>query len=188
MGSSRSTPVRLPVGVTLRDLPQHDDERGVLVEITGAAIGDDARVVQWNLLRSAANTFRGMHVHMRHTDWITVVAGEAVFGLVDLRSRMTGAVTRATVSMNAALLQLLTSPPGVLHGIFTPDSSVVLNGLSHGFDPGDDLAVRYDDPALALDWPVVDPVLSPRDRAAPTLAELFDCLAADGVVLPTLEA
>ena len=52
----------------------------------------------------------------------------------------------------------------------------------------DDLAVSYADPAVALDWYVVDPVLSPRDRAAPTLAELLDRLATEGVVLPTIDA
>jgi dTDP-4-dehydrorhamnose 3,5-epimerase len=108
--------------------------------------------------------------------------------LVALRAGWARDAARATVSMNAASLQVLTIPPGVLHGIFTPESSLILNGLSHEFDPCDDLAVRYDDPALALDWRVVDPVLSPRDRAAPMLAEFFAGLRADGVVLPTLEA
>jgi dTDP-4-dehydrorhamnose 3,5-epimerase len=174
--------------VRLRDVPQRSDERGFLVELTGATLGCDARPAQWNVLHSTANSLRGMHIHVRHTDWISVVAGEAVLGLVDLRSGSLPTAVRATVSMDATSLQVLTIPPGVLHGIFTPESSVVLNGLSHEFDPDDDLAVRFDDPALSLDWPVVDPVLSGRDRAASTVAELFDRLATEGVVLPTLDA
>jgi len=172
----------------MRDLPQRDDDRGFLVELTGVTLGGDAQPAQWNVLRSTANTLRGMHVHLRHTDWVTVVGGVAVFGLVDLRPGTVAAGVRATVRMDATSPQVLTIPPGVLHGIYTPEASVVLNGLSHEFDPADDLAVRFDDPELALDWTVVDPVLSPRDRAAPTVAGLLDRLSTEGVSLPTLDA
>jgi dTDP-4-dehydrorhamnose 3,5-epimerase len=188
MGSSHSEPARLPPGVHVRDLPQRDDARGFLVELTSGTLGADARPAQWNVLYSTANSLRGMHVHVRHTDWITVVAGEVVLGLVDLRAMTMDDAVRATVSMNATSPQVLTIPPGVLHGVYTPDESVVLNGLSHEFDPHDDLAVRFDDPALALDWPVVDPVLSPRDRAAPSIVGLLDRLATEGVALPTFDA
>ena len=188
MGSSGPEPVGLPPGVRVRDLPQHDDDRGFLVELTSATLGDDARPAQWNVLHSTAHTLRGMHVHVRHTDWITVVAGEAVLGLVDLRSGTMEGAARATVPMSAASSQVLTIPPGVLHGIYTPHTSVILNGLSHEFDAEDDLAVRYDDPNLGLEWGVEAPVLSARDRAAPTLAELLDRVAADGVAWPTSDA
>jgi dTDP-4-dehydrorhamnose 3,5-epimerase len=188
MGNSGEESVHLPPGVHVRDLPQHDDDRGFLVELTSTTVGDGARAAQWNVLHSTANTLRGMHVHVRHTDWITVVAGEAVFGLVDLRSGTIDDAARATVSMRAESLQVLTIPPGVLHGIYTPVASVVLNGLSHEFDAGDDLAVRYDDPSLGLDWTMEDPVLSARDRGAPTVTELLERLAADGVAWPTPDA
>ena len=188
MGSSGTAPVHLPSGVDVRDLPKHGDDRGVLVELTGATLGVDAQPAQWNVLHSAANTLRGMHVHVRHTDWITVVAGEAVLALVDLRSGTLDGAARATVTLNATSLRLLTIPPGVLHGIYTPDASVILNGLSQSFDPDDDLAVRYDDPALRLDWSVEDPVLSSRDRTAPTVADLLDRMAADGIALPAYDA
>ena len=175
---------RLPPGVHVRDLPRHDDDRGLLVELTSATLGDGARPAQWNVLRSTANSLRGMHVHLRHTDWLTVVSGEVAIGLVDLRSGSTDDAVRATVRMRAASAQVLTIPPGVLHGIYTPEASVILNGLSHEFDSADDLAARYDDPSLALEWEVHDPVLSARDRGAPAVAELLERLAADGVGWP----
>jgi dTDP-4-dehydrorhamnose 3,5-epimerase len=184
MVSSETGAARLPPGVRVRDLPQRDDDRGFLVELTSATLGDDAKPAQWNVLRSTANTLRGMHVHVRHTDWITVVAGEAVLGLVDLRAGSIDDALRATVPMHSSSLQVLTIPPGVLHGIYTPESSVILNGLSHEFDSADDLAARYDDPSLGLEWNVRDPVLSPRDRGAPAVADLLDRLAAEGVGWP----
>ena len=188
MVSSDTGAARLPPGVSIRELPQRDDDRGSLVVLTSSALGDNARPAQWNVLQSMANTLRGMHVHVQHTDWITVVAGVAILGLVDLRTGRLDDAVRATVSMDAASLQVLVIPPGVLHGIYTPDASVVLNGLSHEFDAADDLAARYDDPHLGLDWDVKEPVLSPRDRTAPAVADLLDRLAADGVAWPTRDA
>ena len=40
------------------------------------------------------------------------------------------------------------------------------------YDRAADAAVRWDDPALAIDWPVTAPVLSPKDRSAPLLADI----------------
>ena len=188
MVSSDTGAARLPLGVRLRDLPQHADDRGFLVELTSTTLGDDARPAQWTVLQSTANTVRGMHVHVRHTDWITVVGGVAMLGLVDLRSGSMDDAARATVSMRAISPQVLTIPPGVLHGIFTPESSVILNGLSHEFDAADDHAACYDDPHLGLAWDVHEPVLSARDRAAPSVADLLARLADDGVVWPACDA
>ena len=132
---------------------------------------------------SGANSLRGFHVHVCHTDWIVGVAGEAVVGLVDLRGEP-GTGRQVTVRLSADPVRVLTVPPGVLHGIYTPQSSVLLNGLSREYDPDDDLAVRFDDPAIALDWDVTDPVLSDRDDRAPTIAILRDQLELRGLALP----
>jgi len=104
-------------------------------------------------------------------------------GLVDLRGEP-GTGRQVTVRLSADPVRVLTVPPGVLHGIYTPRSSVLLNGLSREYDPDDDLAVRFDDPAIALDWDVTDPVLSDRDRHAPTITSLRDRLARRGLALP----
>ncbi len=42
-------------------------------------------LTQWNASRNAANVFRGMHVHPLHTDYMVVLEGDMVLGLVDIR-------------------------------------------------------------------------------------------------------
>jgi dTDP-4-dehydrorhamnose 3,5-epimerase-like enzyme len=61
-----------------------------------------------------------------------------------------------------------------------------LNGLSHEYDPDDDLEVRFDDPQIDLDWGVTDPVLSERDRDAPSIAAILEQLASRGIEFPAL--
>ena len=41
------------------------------------------------------------------------------------------------------------------------------------FDASKDVAVRWDDPAIGIDWPIPNPLLSERDKNAPTVAEYF---------------
>ena len=173
----------LPPGVVLRDVLVVSDARGLLVELDRLSWHGAEAPRQWNVMVSGGNTLRGLHVHLRHTDWIAGVAGEAVVGLVDLRGEP-GTGRQVTVRLSADPVRVLTVPPGVLHGIYTPQSSVLLNGLSREYDPDDDLAVRFDDPAIALDWDVTDPVLSDRDRHAPTITSLRDRLARRGLALP----
>jgi dTDP-4-dehydrorhamnose 3,5-epimerase len=48
----------------------------------------------------------------------------------------------------------------------------MLLGVSHDFDPADELGVRWDDPELGIPWPADRAVLSPRDAALPSLREL----------------
>jgi dTDP-4-dehydrorhamnose 3,5-epimerase len=72
----------------------------------------------------------------------------------------------------------------VLHGFFSVNDSVVLNGLSREYDPDDDVAVRFDDPTLRFEWPSPNPVLSERDRDAPMLDELLAELRRHGVSFP----
>jgi dTDP-4-dehydrorhamnose 3,5-epimerase len=63
-------------------------------------------------------------------------------------------------------------PPGVAHGFFSPDGSIVMYGVSRYWDPADELGVRFDDPELSLDWPLPPngPVLSERDASQPLLS------------------
>ena len=69
----------------------------------------------------------------------------------------------------------------MLHGFFSRTSTTTLNATSHEYDPTDDFEVRFDDPDLGLVWPTQQPVLSARDRDAPTLAVLLEQCTAAGL-------
>jgi dTDP-4-dehydrorhamnose 3,5-epimerase len=68
-------------------------------------------------------------------------------------------------------------PPGFAHGfcVLTPTADVEYK-CSAVYDPADEFGIAWDDPALAISWPVSDPVLSERDRRNPRLAEIADTL------------
>ena len=178
----------LPPGVKLAPLSRVRDQRGSLVEIHRHAPDDgQAQPRQWNALVSVPNTLRGMHVHVQHTDWIAVVHGAARVAMVDLRGGRDAARAPAVmIDLVDESHAMLVVPPGVLHGFYTAEHSVLLNGLSHEYDERDDLAVRYDDHALGVEWGAIDPVLSERDRDAGDLASLFAELATRGEQLPSL--
>ena len=75
----------LPAGVEARRLQPHADDRGVFTELFRESWGVGVAPAQWNVVRSGQNVLRGVHVHWRHADYLTVVSGRATIGLHDLR-------------------------------------------------------------------------------------------------------
>ncbi len=114
-----------------------------------------------------------MHWHNVHHDLISPVHGRLLLGLSDIRRGSptdgeTVLLELAGDEPGAALV-----PPGVAHGMYSPDGSVVMYGVSRYWDPADEFGVRWDDPELGLPWPgsCADPVLSERDRGLPSLSD-----------------
>ena len=64
-------------------------------------------------------------------------------------------------------------PDGFGHGLCVlSDTADVLYRVSSYYDPTLELGIAWDDPEIAVDWPVREPVLSERDRSAPQLTEV----------------
>lgn len=176
MSAAEPAAVRLPVGVRVVPLTPHADDRGVFTEIHRANWGVPTPV-QWNVVHSRPGTLRGVHVHLRHWDYLVVVAGQCVFGLCDLRS---GSATRrlaTTITLGGEQPSALVLPPGVAHGFYFPVASTHVYGVTHYWDLADELGCRFDDPELGIAWPTHDVRLSPRDRSLPSLRELLALLA-----------
>jgi dTDP-4-dehydrorhamnose 3,5-epimerase len=162
----------LPAGVDLIPLTPHADERGVFTELYRASWEVGVAPVQWNAVFSSANVLRGVHVHLRHADYLTLAVGHATIGLYDLRE---GSVTEglaATVELDTEAPAALVIPVGVAHGFYFRERAVHVYSMSHEFDPTEDLGCRWDDPELGIAWPCSDPVISPRDAALGSLSEL----------------
>ena len=67
-------------------------------------------------------------------------------------------------------------PPGFAHGfVALTDDVHLLYKCTAEYNPQSDAGIRWNDPDIAVAWPVADPILSPKDRALPLLsaAELF---------------
>jgi dTDP-4-dehydrorhamnose 3,5-epimerase len=162
----------LPTGVELHGLEPHADERGVFTELFRESWGLAVAPVQWNVVSSAVNVLRGVHVHWQHSDYLTVVAGRATIGLHDLREGSETERLGVTVELSAAEPAALVVPTGVAHGFFFHEPSIHVYGVTHEWDPSDELGCRWDDPALGIAWPPRAPVVSERDAALGSLSEL----------------
>src|SRR5438034_2304054 len=147
-------------------------KRGVFTELYRSSWEPGVEPVQWNAVRSEANVLRGVHVHRRHTDYLTVVSGSATIGLHDLRPGSPTEGVGMTVRLKPGEPAALVIPVGVAHGFYFHEPSIHVYAVSHEFDPADELGCRWDDPALEIDWPCSDPVLSERDRNLGSLSEL----------------
>lgn len=152
----------LPVGVVLRPLKSHPDNRGDFTEIFRNEWQGSPLPVQWNLSRNNPNVLRGIQVHARHWDYLCVVAGEMVVGLHDVRAGASGRRS-AMVQMSSRRLEILVIPPGVAHGFYSPDHSTHLIGVSSYYDPIDHSRCRWDCPELGLAWDCDAPELSASD-------------------------
>jgi dTDP-4-dehydrorhamnose 3,5-epimerase len=162
-------------GVSLNDLTTHGDHRGMLCEIFRAEWPDVIDARQWNASRSQPNVLRGVHLHHTHADYLVVLQGRMRIGLCDMREGRVGAA--CLVDLVGDRWQALTIPPGVAHGFYFPEPTLHIYAVTHYWDQSDELGCRWDDPALGIPWPKVDPTLSPRDTALPSVATLLDQFA-----------
>lgn len=147
-------------GVERRRLDPHTDPRGTLRELWRRSV-QPIEVRQVLVTSSAAGTLRGMHYHLRQSDLCYVVTGAVFMALVDLRSEP-GAKEEILLSDSESIF----IPTGVAHGYATERGAIVCYLLTEEVDGSDEFGFRYDDPDAAIDWPVVTPTLSDRDRHA----------------------
>jgi dTDP-4-dehydrorhamnose 3,5-epimerase len=191
-------PPRAPstlAGVSYGAIQRHADARGAFRELwrassfpaltpeaTGAPSGTEPRFVQANLSSSAAGVLRGLHYHRRQLDYWTVASGRALVALVDVRPVLEGRGRAAVETRELAPDEWVVIPAGVAHGFLALESLELLYLVTNEYDGSDELGFAWDDPAVAVPWPALSttpdgrPVLSDRDRANPTLAQLVEQL------------
>ena len=160
-------------GVVVKDLTVHRDERGSFVETFRREwVPGSREMIQANRGDRQAGCVVGLHFHRKQADWWYVVEGTARVVLHDLR---TGSPTEAETmvfDLAAEEPRGVYIPPGVAHG-FASLTDLTLTYLVDGYyDPADELGVAWNDPAIAADWGVTDPVLSGRDVALPARDQL----------------
>jgi dTDP-4-dehydrorhamnose 3,5-epimerase len=159
--------------VRLVDLVAHGDERGAFTELYRQAWLPSGAppIVQSNLSRSKAGVLRGLHFHRRQADYWCVVAGRAFVVLADLRRGSPTFRSVETITFDAGeVLRGLYVPPGVAHGFCALTDLELLYQVDAYFTGEDEHGVAWNDPELAIAWPVEQPILSDRDRANPSLA------------------
>lgn len=161
---------------------QVGDERGFFSEVWSQRglreAGYDLDFVQDNHARSQARgVLRGLHYQTPPAaqDKLVRVTRGSIFDVaVDIRrgSPTFGKWTSLVVSSTAWNQVLI--PKGFAHGFVTlEDDTEVLYKVTAPYAPACDRAMRFDDPAIGVGWPMPasEMTLSPRDRNAPMLAD-----------------
>lgn len=171
-------PTQLP-GVLVFTPRVFSDARGFFIESYNARLwaeqGVDTVFVQDNHSKSVRGTLRGLHYQAPPAAQVKLVrvARGAVWDVaVDIRVGSPTFGQYAGVELTADNFRQLYIPAGFAHGFCVlSEVAELLYKTSHVYSPAHDRALRWDDPELAIPWPVSEPVLSERDRRAPSLAD-----------------
>src|SRR5688572_5738628 len=115
-------------GLRLLDLATHEDDRGCLTELFRKTWAPELDAVQWNCVRSRAGVLRGVHVHLKHADYLLVVQGSALIGLRDLRPDNDD--NASLIRLNGAQPSAILIPPGVAHGFYFETESIHIYAVS----------------------------------------------------------
>ena len=129
-------------------------------------------MVQGNVSFSRAGVLRGMHYHLRQADFWLVPSGHVRAALYDLRATSPTRGVSQVLELGDAHPFGLYIPPGVAHGHYAVSASLMTYLVDQYYDDSDEKGIRWDDPALGIDWGVRDPILSARDQQNPSLADI----------------
>jgi dTDP-4-dehydrorhamnose 3,5-epimerase len=165
-------------GVLVIEPVVHRDARGFFLETYHArkyrAGGIDAVFVQDNQSRSRRGTLRGLHAQVTNPQGklVRAVSGEIFDVAVDIRPGSPTFAKWAGATLTAQNAEQLWVPPGFGHGFCVlSDEADVEYKCTALYDPQDEIAIQWNDPAIGVQWPIAQPVLSGRDQAARPLAE-----------------
>lgn len=179
---ARALPTKLD-GLVLIEPQVHGDERGFFLETYALeewkSLGVEADFVQQNHSRSSKGTLRGIHFQTSpgQAKLLRCARGEILDVAVDLRKDSpTYGQWESHVLDDVGGLQLYV-PIGFGHGFAVlSDVADVCYQVSSLYDPATEAGIAWDDPDIGVDWQVDSPLLSGRDKEAPTLAEIGDTL------------
>jgi dTDP-4-dehydrorhamnose 3,5-epimerase len=173
----------IPGLLTIRPHPIADD-RGWFMrsfsaeEFTTAGI-DQSALVQENHSRSRHGVLRGLHTRaeLSEAKLVRVARGRVFDVAVDLRpGSPTFLQSRSFVLDDEEHLQILI-PAGCAHGFqVLSEAADVCYKVDAPYDKSLDITIAWNDPELAITWPLSNPVLSERDRNAPPLSAVRDYL------------
>jgi len=175
-----------PVAGALLFTPEpHHDERGFFSRTFDAAVIRDAGLdpaafVQDSISRSARGVVRGLHLRSGKGEAKLVRCSYgAVFDvIVDLRPDSPTFRNWTSVELRDDQQTSLYVPAGCAHGFQAlTEPADVSYRIDREHDPAEDVSIAFDDPELAIPWPLPVSAMSARDRRAPSLAAAVSRLA-----------
>ena len=176
------TKTELP-GVILVEPDVHRDGRGFLLESYHsekyAEGGVRERFVQDNHSLSERGTLRGLHAQLAWPQGklVRVIEGEVLDVALDIRRGSPSFAKHTVATLSAESFRQLYIPPGFAHAfLVTSETAQVEYKCTDHYDPSSEISIAWNDPDLAIPWPISDPILSSKDAAAPQLRDLVERL------------
>jgi dTDP-4-dehydrorhamnose 3,5-epimerase len=158
-------------GVVVVEGSDAHDERGSFARLLDtddlAAAGVVLSSFGW-ISRSVSRraTIRGLHLRVGDGERkiVSCLAGGALDVLVDLRADSTTYAHVEQFELTGTDLVSIVVPTGVAHGFQAlVDGTVMSYMIDRAHDPSQDVVIAFDDPDLAIGWPLPDPIVSSRD-------------------------
>jgi dTDP-4-dehydrorhamnose 3,5-epimerase len=171
-------------GLVMLEPVVHGDERGFFVETFRADVarrhGIPLEFVQDNHSRSRQGTLRGIHfqTHPGQGKLVRVARGRVFDVVVDLRRGSPTFGEWEGVELDDTSGRMLWIPVGFGHGFLVlSEVADFVYKCTNYYDPATEAGIRFDDPAVGIEWPAgVELLYSERDATAPLLADVADSL------------
>jgi dTDP-4-dehydrorhamnose 3,5-epimerase len=160
-------------------LSAFEDKRGRFLRVFDAGVyaelGLGGPFVQENVSTSGPRVLRGLHFQREAPQGklVSVLAGAVADVAVDLRIASPTFGRWVRVDLDARVPEQVWVPPGFAHGFCVLRApAIVMYRTTTAYDPDDQWGLSWNDPDLGIEWPLLETVLSARDRALPTLAQI----------------
>lgn len=158
-----------------------EDSRGFFLESFKESpfveAGITERFVQDNHSRSAKGTLRGLHYQVEpfaQGKLVRVTRGRVLDVAVDLRPSSGTFKKWVAEELSGDNFRMLYIPPGFAHGfVALEEDTDFLYKCTAEYDAASERGIRWNDPDLALPWPLAEPLVSERDQALPLFSEVF---------------
>jgi dTDP-4-dehydrorhamnose 3,5-epimerase len=155
------------------------DQRGFFLECFQAKRYAEAGIsrpfVQDNMSRSGYGVLRGLHLQNPSVQGklVSVMRGRVLDVAVDVRVGSPHFGRHVAVELSEENRRQLWVPRGFAHGFAVlSESADFFYKCDDLYSPKDEISVRWDDPAIGINWGLTNPSLSAKDAAAPPLADV----------------
>ena len=167
-------------GVFIIEPDVYEDDRGFFMETFHneryrKLLGINLDFVQDNISRSSKNVLRGMHFQKNYPQGKIVKAsrGEILDVVVDLRKDSPTYGTWESFRLSEKNKLQVWIPPGFAHGFLVmSDSADIDYKCTEYYHPEDELCLMWNDPEVAIDWTMNDPILTEKDKKGLSLKDL----------------
>lgn len=182
-------------GVLILEPRVFEDERGRFLETWNAERYAEAGIlgpfVQDNVSVSKRGVLRGLHFQNPNPQGklVSVLQGAVYDVAVDLRTDSPTFKEWVGVELSAENGRQMWIPEGFAHGFQAlADRSVFSYKCTAPYSPADEHVLRWDDPALGIEWPLDEPVMAQKDAEAPLIADLPSSALFERVLVASLSS